>query len=199
MRQRRQPCHMKRCQQHACGNAHAFRHIVILVPRAIVKGAIALGKDDDQPGRVFKMRLVCIGPNGLQRFDPFVTGTTGIELALFFFGSVSDLFLDGRVTDGHEMPRLVIGTGRGRARRSHTGLDHGTVHRLGGVVTHRVAGRHKVAILFGLFQHDRVAQVLPVGQGQLAVFKLVLGEHTEAPVLIGPRSRDFPRLAHFAE
>ena len=73
--QHRKPGTVQCRNQETRGDPHAFGHVVVLVARAVVKGAPALGEDHDQPGRDVEMGLGDAGAHGLERFQPFVAGT----------------------------------------------------------------------------------------------------------------------------
>ena len=90
MHQRREPGLVQGRQKKRAGDAGAFRHIVILEPRAVVELAPALREDDDQPGRLFQMRLVVGCADLLQRLQPFAAGTAVIEAPLLFLGGIAN-------------------------------------------------------------------------------------------------------------
>ncbi len=101
----------------------------MLVAGAILKGAPALCKYHDEPGRGFQMWFVRIGPDGLQGFDPRISGCTVIEPALFFLRGQADFAFQCRVSDCYKMPGLMIGTAWSGAGRFHASFDNLAVDR----------------------------------------------------------------------
>ena len=109
VRQRGKPGFMQRGDQHAASDPDAFGDVVVLGPAVLFDATLALGEDDDQPGRRFEERLVGIGPQGGERLEPFLARLAGVEFRFLGLGSFTNgALLLGRGNDG-EMPWLVIG------------------------------------------------------------------------------------------
>ena len=83
-------CMVKGCQQHAGRDADAFRHVIILVARAVIEFTEALSEHHDQPGRDLQMRLFRPGADRLQGLQPFVAGAAVIETPFFLFRRLSE-------------------------------------------------------------------------------------------------------------
>ena len=56
--------------QHAGGDADRFQRVVVLDAAAAAAAAVHLGKNDDQIGRGFEKRLLLVGSERRQSFEP---------------------------------------------------------------------------------------------------------------------------------
>ena len=126
-------------QKKPAGDAGAFRHIVILEPCAVIELTLALDEDDDQPARLFQMRLVFGCADRLQRPQPFAAGTAVIEAPLLFLGGIADPAFHRRIGDSNEVPWLVIGAGGPCSGGADASLNHLLQHRPVRIVAHGVA------------------------------------------------------------
>ena len=160
-------------------DADAFRHIVVLVARAVGKFAPALGEDDDEPGRDGEMGFFRRRPDGFQRLDPFVAAAARVEGAFLDFRLFADARLERGVTDRHEMPWLVVGPRGGRPGGADAVLDHLAGNGSGEEVAHRMSCAHAVEEAACGGAAVFIRHLDPVGQGDRGIGHGIAREHRQ--------------------
>ena len=92
---------MQRRKQQSARNPDAFGDVVVLRFAILGDAALALGEDDDQPGRGFEKRLLIIGAQRIKGIQPRLAGLRfgaieTIEAPLFLLGGLANSALDMR-------------------------------------------------------------------------------------------------------
>jgi len=106
MSQRNQAGMVNGGNQHTGGDTDRLAHVVVLSFATVWQQTVALRKNDNQTRGDFQIWLVFICAHRGKSFQPFLWGSSMIELVLFFFGRFTNLLLDRRVLNHHKMPRL---------------------------------------------------------------------------------------------
>ena len=161
----RQPGLVQGIDEKAGGDAHGFRHVVVLALVALRVEAVALRENRYQPGSGLKEGFAGIRAHLLQVAQPLLPAFAGVEFLLLLLRGESNLAFDGQLADTGKMPGLVIGAARGRSRRAQAGLNDSPVHRFVGKVAHRVALPDEVVVRPGARQGLLRAKALAVRQG----------------------------------
>ena len=168
---------MQRCNQKTCRDSNAFGDIIVFIPDAVVRFAIALRKHYDQPGRGRQMRLVNTGANRFQSCQPFITSTTCIKRALFVFGRRANLGFHRRIADGREMPRLMICPAGGAGCCLNAGGNHLLGHISVGKLSDGMTFFHVVAKSVCGDNRLILRHLNQIGQRQRLIRNLALAIH----------------------
>lgn len=118
-----EPGLMKCCNEKATGQTNRLFGIVGLAFLPIFIECLRLLEDRNQDRRVFKERLMFVGPQMIEGSQPFLWSAVMVEFKLLFLGSLTDFPLDLGALNQSEMPRLLVRTAGGPASRGQTGLE----------------------------------------------------------------------------